>query len=54
MKSIAVIINIFMFLKTIAYAIFEMKQKNNKSGGVAIIIVCTITFILFNILLYIR
>lgn len=38
------IITFYIFLRTIAYGIYELKEKNNKTGGI-----CVIAFSLFSI-----
>ena len=38
MPYLAIILIIISFIKTINYGIFEMKQKQNKPGGIAVFI----------------
>ena len=33
-----IIINIFIFIKVLAYGLYEIKQENNKFGGITVII----------------
>lgn len=33
-----VIVNIFIFIKVLAYGLYEIKQENNKFGGITVII----------------
>ena len=52
MKVIAIFFIIYCFLKTLFYAIYEIKSKKNNSGGITIILIALIGFILpFTILI---
>ena len=33
-----VVVNIFIFIKVLAYGLYEIKQENNKFGGITVII----------------
>ena len=33
-----VIVTIFIFLKVVAYGLYEIKQENNKFGGITVIV----------------
>lgn len=33
-----VIVNIFIFVKVLAYGLYEIKQENNKFGGITVIV----------------
>lgn len=33
-----VIVNIFIFIKVLAYGLYEIRQENNKFGGITVII----------------
>ncbi len=33
-----IIINIFIFIKVLAYGLYEIKQEHNKFGGITVII----------------
>ena len=33
-----VIVNIFIFIRVLAYGLYEIKQENNKFGGITVII----------------
>ena len=46
MKYLAMLILIFMFIKSIYYGVFEMNEKNNKSGGIVVILLSIIGLIL--------
>lgn len=53
MKYIAIIFLIYIFLKSIYYGFFELKEKNNKSGGVAIIFLSTLGLIISLLIIFI-
>ena len=48
MTYIAILFSIYCFIKNMYYGIFEIKNKKNKSGGIAIIIIA-ITGLIFPI-----
>ena len=53
MKVIAIFFIIYCFLKTLFYAIYEINSKKNNSGGITIILIALIGFILpFTILIF--
>ncbi len=33
-----VVVNIFIFIKVLAYGLYEIKQENNKFGGITVIV----------------
>ena len=33
-----IIVNIFIFIKVLAYGLYEIRQENNKFGGITVII----------------
>lgn len=41
-----IIINIFIFIKVLAYGLYEIKQENNKFGGITVIIFSLLVTIL--------
>lgn len=45
MYIIIILFSIFAFLKTIGYAIFEYRNNNNKSAGIAITILAFVALI---------
>lgn len=51
MKFIAILFLIYAFIKSIYYAFFEIKEKENKPGGIFIIIWTTLGLIIPLILL---
>ena len=48
------IITLYILLKTIGYAIYEIKEQNNKIGGIVIISFSTFVVIFANIMMLIR
>lgn len=53
MKILVFIISIIIFIRTLSYSIFEIKEKN-KSGGIIVIIVSIISLLLPNIMVYLK
>ncbi len=51
MKFIIIIILIYSFLKSIYYGNFELKEKKNKSAGIAIYFLAILGFIFPTLLL---
>ena len=51
---IFLVITIFILLKVFGYAIYEIKELNNKSGGIIIISFSTLVVILANIMMWIK
>jgi len=54
MRIVIVILSIFMVLKTFFYGIYEIKNNENKSGGVAVICVSLLSAILCDVIVYLR
>ena len=48
------IITIYVLLKAIGYAIYEIKELNNKIGGIVVISFSTLVVIFVNIMMLIR
>jgi len=46
--------SIFVLLKSIFYALYEIKTENNKSGGVALICFSIIVIIFANIVVFLK
>lgn len=46
--------SIFILFKTIGYSIYELKEKNNKTGGVYIILLSLFSIIFSNIMFWIN
>lgn len=49
-----IILAIWIFMKTLSYGIFEIKNNSNKPGGITIIIISLISLIYPIIMVYIR
>lgn len=47
------IVSLYILLKTIGYGIYELKEKNNKSGSICIILLSIFSVILSNIMMWI-
>ncbi len=43
------IFTLIIFVKTIGYAMYEIRHENNLYGGIAIIVFCFISIIFYNI-----
>lgn len=54
MGIVIVLLSIWIFLKTLFYGIYEIKNNSNKPGGITIIIVSIISLIFPNIMIYIH
>ena len=48
------IFSIFVFLKSVFYALYEIKSQDNKSGGVAVIVLTVIVLFLANIVVFLK
>ena len=53
MKMLVFIISVIIFIKTLSYGIFELKNKN-KLGGIVIIFISVISLTFPNIMVYIK
>ncbi len=51
MKILLFLLTLFIFIKTVYYAIYEIKENNNKTSGIFIIILSIICLILPNVLI---
>ena len=51
---IFLVITIFILLKVIGYALYEIKELNNKAGGITIISFSTLVVIFANIMMWIK
>lgn len=51
---IFLILTLYILLKTIGYAIYEIKECNNKVGGIVVISFSTAVVIFVNIMMLIR
>ena len=47
-------ITIFILLKVIGYAIYEIKEFNNKSGGIIIISFSSLVVIFANVMMWLK
>ena len=51
---IFLVISIFILLKVIGYAVYEIKELNNKSGGIAVISFSALVVVFANVMMWIR
>ena len=51
---IFIIVSIFILLKTIFYALYEINTQNNKYGGIAIICFSVLVVVFANIIVFIK
>jgi len=54
MKVLVLILSIIIFIKTTSYGIYELKENNNKSGGIVVISIAFLSLILPNLVIYFR
>lgn len=54
MKIFLLIISIWIFIKTISYGIFEIKENKNKPAGITIFFLATVGLVLPNLINYFR
>lgn len=48
------ILSFWIFVKTLSYGVFEIKQNSNTIGGILTIVFAVITLILPNVVIYIN
>mgnify|MGYP000669985762 CR=1 FL=1 len=48
------IFSIFVLLKSVFYALYEIKTQDNKSGGVAIIVFTVIVLVIANVVVFLK
>lgn len=46
MKLLVLILSIIIFIKTTSYGIYELKENENKVGGITVIAIATLALIL--------
>ena len=54
MKFLVLILSIIIFIKTTSYGLYELRENNNKSGGIAVITVAVVSLVLLNVVVYFR
>ena len=54
MHFLVIILSIIIFIKTTSYGIYEIKENNNKLGGVVVISIAVISLVLPNVVVYVR
>ena len=53
MRILVIILSIMIFMKTLSYGIYELKEKN-KPGGITAISLAILSLVLPNVVVYIR
>lgn len=48
------IFSIFVLLKSVFYALYEIKTQDNKSGGVAVIIFSVVVLVIANVVVFLK
>lgn len=48
------ILSLWIFVKTVSYGVFEIKQNSNTIGGILTIVFAVITLIFPNLIIYIN
>ena len=48
------IFSVFVLLKSVFYALYEIKTQSNKSGGVAVIVFTVVVLIFANIVVFLK
>lgn len=46
-----ILISLYVLIKTIYYGLYEIKENDNKTGGIVVISFSAIVFIFFNIVI---
>lgn len=54
MKILILILSIIIFIKTTSYGLYELKENNNKNGGITVITIALLSLILPNVVVYFR
>ena len=54
MKFLVLILSVIIFIKTTSYGLYELKENNNKIGGITVIAIAAISLIFPNIVIYFR
>lgn len=49
---IFLLISIYILLKTIGYGLYELNEKQNKSGGTVVIVFSTLVVIFSNVMMF--
>ena len=49
-----IIFSIYVFIKTLAYALYEIKTENNKFGGITIIVFLSIICLGINLFVFLK
>lgn len=52
LKILTIILTTIIFIKTLSYGLYEIKENNNKTGGISVIAFSLATFIFTNLVLF--
>jgi len=53
LRALVIILSIIIFIRSISYGIFEIKDKN-KSGGITVIFIAIIALVFPNLVVYLK
>lgn len=54
MATIVLLLSVWIFIRTLSYGIYEIKQNSNKFGGIVTIAFAILSLILPNLVIYIN
>ena len=54
MKFLVIVLSIIIFIKTTSYGLYELKENNNKVGGITVIAIAALSLVLPNVVVYFR
>ena len=54
MHFLVIILSIIIFIKTTSYGIYELRENDNKSGGIIVIAIAVVSLVLPNVVVYFR
>lgn len=54
MKLLVLILSIIIFIKTTSYGLYELRENNNKSGGIIVISLAVASLIIPNSVIFFR
>lgn len=54
MNYVVFLLTLWIFIRTANFGLFEIKENKNKLGGVSVIVVSVIGFVLPNAMLYFK
>lgn len=54
MFIVVLILSIWIFVRTLSYGVYEIKQNSNMLGGIATIVIAVLSLICPNLIMYIN